>query len=211
MFRKEIKTTTHFRSNALVFSMKKQLIIGLVGPIASGKGFATDKLVKLGFKKLSLSEEIREELKNSSNKTPDRKALQDLGDKMRSENGNDYWAKKVSEKIGDQQNYVIDSIRNPYEISFLKHSLNMFVLAVNCSEKTSLKRAIKRGRDIDINIKNLKLIIERDRGINQPKNGQQVEECISLSDIVIDNDGTLEEFEQKLDKLFIKLGIEKRI
>ena len=187
------------------------MVLGIVGPIASGKGFAIDKLVKLGFKKLSLSEEIREELKNSSNKTPDRKALQDLGDKMRSENGNDFWAKKVSEKIGDQQNYVIDSIRNPHEISYLKHNLNMFVLAVNCSEKTSMERAIKRGRDIDTNIKNLKLIIERDRGINQPKNGQRVDECIRLSDIVVDNNGTLEEFERKLDKLFIKLGIEKRI
>lgn len=186
-------------------------IIGLVGPIASGKGHVIDNLVKHGFKKLSLSEEIREEFRRKNlNMTPTRKDLQDLGDEMRLKFGNDFWARKVSEKVTDK-NTVIDSIRNPSEVRFLKKELNMYTIAVTCSPETSLKRAIKRARDIDptTDINGLKKLIERDRGINQPENGQHVEGCIKLSDVVIENDGTFEEFENKLNKLFEKLGIEK--
>jgi dephospho-CoA kinase len=42
---------------------------------------------------------------------------------------------------------------------------------------------------------------EIDLGRNQPEYGQKVEECLKLADLLIINDGTVEDLNKKLEKI----------
>jgi dephospho-CoA kinase len=183
-------------------------IIVIVGPIASGKGTAIDYLQKNEFTKFSLSDEIRSDFqKKNPCDIPTREKLQDLGDEMRKQNGNEYWAKRIGEKINkiNKTKIVIDSVRNPAEIVWFKKNLKANIIAIDCDTKTSIKRAISRARDIDpaTNLTKLKQAIKRDLGIDQPEHGQQVKKCIKLADKIITNNGSLQELEEKLKQLHI--------
>lgn len=187
--------------------MKKSIIV-IVGPIASGKGTVIDYLKEHGYVKFSLSDEIRSDFqKKNPYNVPTRVALQDLGDEMRKKDGNDYWARRIGEKIKtiNKIKIVIDSVRNPAEVVWFKKNLNAKIIAVDCDTTTSIKRAISRARDIDptINLDELKKVIERDLGINQPEYGQQVRKCIELADVIITNNGSLQELQEKLAQLHI--------
>lgn len=183
-------------------------IITIVGPIASGKGTVIDYLQKHGYVKFSLSDEIRSDFqKKNPYNVPTRVALQDLGDEMRKKDGSDYWARRIGEKIKkiDKTKIIIDSVRNPAEVAWFKKNLKANIIAIDCDTTTSIKRAISRARDIDptINLDELKKVIERDLGINQPEYGQQVRKCIELADVAITNNGSLQELQEKLAQLHI--------
>jgi len=186
----------------------RKSIIVIVGPIASGKGTVIDYLQTQGYVKFSLSDEIRSDFqKKNPYNNPTRKGLQDLGDEMRKKDGSDYWARRIGEKINkvNKTKIIIDSVRNPAEVAWFKRKLNASIIAIDCDTKTSIKRALARARDIDptINLDELKKVIERDLGINQPEYGQQVKKCIELADVVIINNGSLQELQEKLAQLHI--------
>lgn len=105
-------------------------IIGLVGPFASGCSTVATKIKEFyDYKVLSLSDELRYLFENENpGKKPKRQDLQNFGDEIRKENGSNYLATIVSEKIEDGKNYVIDSIRNPEEIKFLRKKFSSFFL-----------------------------------------------------------------------------------
>lgn len=108
-------------------------IIGLVGPFGSGCSYVAQKIVdNHSYKLLSLSQVLRDEFhkKHPHKKTPTRKELQDFGNSLRDNNGTDYLARKVSEKIEQDpgNNYVVDSIRNPEEINYFRKNFAEFFL-----------------------------------------------------------------------------------
>ena len=101
------------------------MIIGLTGSLASGKGVVSDFLKKEGFVYLSLSDELREIAKQMKIEFT-RENLQNLGNKLREEKGAGVLAELVAEKIKSQQyrKVVVDGIRNPAEVNFLRKLKN---------------------------------------------------------------------------------------
>ena len=102
-------------------------VIGLVGPFGSGCSYVAEKISDTyGYKVFSLSDVLRDEFKAKypNKRKVDRQDLQDFGDTIRKENGCDYLAKIICEKINADKtkNYVVDSIRNPEEINLLRKS-----------------------------------------------------------------------------------------
>jgi dephospho-CoA kinase len=187
-----------------------------VGPAASGKGKLIDALVKRGFMKISLSDEIRRDLEElHPGKQLAREDFQDLGDDRRKTLGHDYWAKRAGARLSEladqgHTKFVIDSFRNPAEVLWFKKTFNMAVIGVDAPLELRIKWAVKRARDIDktADEERLRRDFERDIGLNQPEYGQQVAECISLSDNLIINDGPLAELDRKIDETLLSVGIE---
>lgn len=181
------------------------MIIGLTGSMASGKGVVAEYLKKKGFVYLSHSDELREYLKGKKIEIT-RENLQNWGNKLREENGNDVLAKMVSEKIISQQlkNVIVDSIRNPAEVFHLQKTLkHFFLVAVDAPTEVRFKRMLARNRESDPkNLKDFARVDARDKGKGEEKSGQQVGACMKLAKFVLMNDGSLEEVNKKIDKLY---------
>src|SRR5436309_1062173 len=109
-------------------------VIGLTGTIAAGKEVAIQELQKrFNCYYISLSSIIRGELEKKK-KTFNRFNLQDLGNQMRKSYGNYILAKiAVSYMPRDKEMMIVDGIRNPGEIDFLKRHFgsDFKLIAVN--------------------------------------------------------------------------------
>ncbi len=183
-----------------------QIIIGLVGPIASGKGVFADHLKDLNFKVFSLSDKVREEAK-SRGLDLIRENLQNVGDDLRLHWGNQILAERTAfDMIGEEGNLVIDSIRNPGEIDYLRNFCSIKIIGVDAPlEKRMLwymERAKQRGEDKP-DMAAFEESSLRDRGDDQPSNGQHVDLCLQKSDVYFYNSGTKTDILTELD-LYLK-------
>ena len=124
------------------------MIIGITGPIASGKSVFVDMLIERGFVYYRLSDEVREEAKKLEIPI-ERTALQNLGNAMREKFGNGYWAERLSKKMGQGKNYVIDGIRNPGEIESLKKLVNFVLIGVDAPIEKRFQWILARNKDTD--------------------------------------------------------------
>lgn len=199
----------------------KPRIIGLTGPIAIGKKEIVDfARENFGFVHFSLSDRVREEcvrrLLCDSPTEADflgRNLLQNVGDDLRLEFGNAVLAERVVPLIEDvkQSRILIDSIRNPGEIDFLKERYGMKTIGIDGDPEKRRLYSLERKSPIDPrDIVTFVKLEQRDRGINQPDNGQQVDACLKKADIIIENNGTIQELLREVELAFKGFGIEGR-
>ena len=177
------------------------MIIGITGPMASGKSVLVEMLVERGFSYFQLSEEVREEAKKLGIAI-ERKALQDLGNAMREKYGNGYWAERVAAKMVSGKNSVIDGIRNPGEIEVFKKISNFILVGIDAPIEKRFKWIIARNKDSDPkSLDEVKAVDARDRGVGESDSGQQSTKCYEMADVYIQNDGTFEELSKKIGDL----------
>lgn len=179
-------------------------VIGLVGPFGSGCSYVAKKLKEIhGYEVLSLSNILREEyLKEYPNKRkPDRKNLQDYGDKIREERGSGYLAEKVVEKIKNDtsKNFVVDSIRNPEEIICLRRAFAGFYLLGVFAEPDLRWERVK-----DIYKSDRRAFDDDDKRDSKEKvaYGQQVTDSFRMSDIIVLNNENIVPNNQN-EKIFL--------
>jgi len=157
----------------------RRLIIGLTGAFGSGATFiATEFLEKIGYKKYSLSDVLREEhKKQGGNGSPSRKDLQEFGNTVR-ENNPAYLAQMLDTEILSkdvESNFVIDSIRNPAEIKYFRDKYPEFILIglfadyeVRWDRVKSSYNNSKDSFDADE---------QKDKGALEPTYGQRISDC----------------------------------
>ncbi|HVY01757.1 MAG TPA: hypothetical protein VHA12_03260 [Candidatus Nanoarchaeia archaeon] len=183
------------------------MIIGVVGPIASGKNVLTDMLALKGFIRMSLSDEVREEARIRGLPI-ERKILQDIGNEMRLKNGNDYWANRLISKVEDGKNYVIEGIRNPGEVTALRKCKEFVLIAIDAPIEKRFQWIIMRGKDSDPHtLDEVKKVDARDRGAGEGEHGQQSSLAMQGADFQIINDSTKEAMRKKIDKILKKLNL----
>ncbi len=176
------------------------MIIGLTGLMASGKGEVVKLLTEKGFRHITLSDLIRAEARKQ-NLEESRENLQNLGNQMRLEQGAGILAIKALEiiKSDPDQDWVIDGIRNPAEINELRKIENITIIGIHANKEILIKRILSRDRKGDVRSREeVESLINKGLGINQPKDGQQVGECMRMVDHLIVNEGTLEELRAKI-------------
>jgi len=185
------------------------LYIGLTGRMASGKGEVAKIFKKLKFAYISLSDIVREEAskrpnKIKSNNQISREALQDTGNSLREKNGPGVLAKLVSDRIKNSKKteWLIDGIRNPAEIQELKKMNHFYLIGLQSDRNIILNRLISRKRESDI-ADDSELIKRMDRewGIGEPEDGQQVGECMKLADFIVNNNKTITDLRTKIFKI----------
>ena len=184
------------------------MIIGLTGKTAAGKGTVADYLKEKGFLYHSLSDVLREELK-SRNVEEDLPNLIKVGNELRTKGGPGVLGKDMLKMIekNNEDNSIVDSIRNPVEIEELKKTADKFILiAVDAPIKKRYERAKSRNRAGDnisfeefeeLDIKELK---------SADPNAQQILDCFKQSDYTIVNEGTLDELKQKIEDILIDIN-----
>lgn len=164
-------------------------IFGLVGPIASGKQVLADFLKVRGYIYVSLSDEVRKETKKRGLSIV-RENLQDVGNALRRELGNDILARRALATISQETDLlVVDSIRNYAEIEYLRKHLPIKIIGVDAPAELRLARYLARAKERHedgITEEDFWRADKRDRGENTDS-GQQVDICLLGSDLVINN------------------------
>jgi len=170
--------------------------IGLTGTNGSGKGAAAKYFIRKGYAYYSLSDVIREELKKDGLE-PTRDNLIRKGNELRSLGGADFLARQVIEKVEGKT--VIDSIRNPEEVRFLKSKKNFILLAIDADVALRYERVQRRGRDESA--ATLKEFIEKEEEekTTNPTH-QQLHTCLEMADFTVLNEESLEDLFNKLEK-----------
>ncbi len=161
-----------------------------------GKGEIVKLLQAKGFDYVTLSSMVRTEAKQRGIEET-RENLMMVGNGMRKIGGAGILAKKALQMIKDSanQNWVVDGIRNPVEILELRKQKDTLIVAIEVDKNLLVKRILSRARANDpVSKEEVLKKIDRELGLNEPEDGQQVAKCIKMADIVVSNNGTLEEF-----------------
>lgn len=187
-----------------------QIVIGLVGPIASGKGTISEYLKAQGFKYFSLSNVVREETQARGLEMT-RKNLQDVGNDLRETFGGSVLVDKLEQRIRKEDFVVIDGIRNPEEIGALKDNFNGKIVNISAYKNRRIERYLQRAKvrgEDDASVSSFKKIDARDLGEGESQTGQQVQACIDLADFTLKNNGSIHEFQlsckEMLDNFFFE-------
>lgn len=185
-------------------------VIGLVGPFGSGCSYVAS-LIKSEYKYnvLSLSDELRELFEERNlDKNNTRSDLQDFGNNIRQEYGAEYLARRIWEKIKDnqEQGYVIDSIRNPHEIEFFRTVIPNFYLFGIFADKEVRWTRVSQKYDNDK--REFEKDDHRDDG-EKTDYGQRVKDSFLSADIMIQNNEKI--LEGNANHTSFKLKIKEKV
>jgi len=176
------------------------MIIGITGKNASGKGEVANYLKSKGFIYYSLSDVLREEA-TKLGLEHSRDNLIKLGNKLREKFGPEHLAKKINEKINNNgTNYVVDSIRSPYEAKELMKNKDFILVGIDAPIELRFTRLRERNRIGDAKtVEELKQ--QEDRENLKTDTNQQLDETFKLSKKIIINDSSLDDLHKKVDDL----------
>ena len=174
---------------------KKVRVIGLTGTNSSGKGETAAYFQKRRYAYVSLSDVIRGELEREGIPLT-RDNLIRKGNHMREARGADVLARLVMKDIKGKT--VVDSIRNPEEVEYLRQRGDFILLAIDAPVEIRFERAKKRGREESASTLQ-EFIAKEAEEMTGLRTGQQLSNCIQMADFKIDNDGTLEDLHKKLE------------
>jgi dCMP deaminase len=175
------------------------MIIGLTGENCAGKSTVADYLKRKGFYYYSLSDIIREEVR-AEGKAVSRENLIKKGNELRERFGPGILAKKLTQKIQGDKNYVIDSIRNPGEVEELRRLGRFFLFYITAPAEVRFGRIRARDREEDPRTFEAFLEIEKLEMENAEKTKQNLRQTFALADKTITNDGELSELYDDIDR-----------
>lgn len=180
------------------------MIIGLTGSMGCGKGEVVKILENEGFKYVTLSMMVREEARKRG-LSEEREVLMGVGNSMRTEGGAGILAKKALETIfgSGHDKWVVDGIRNPAEIDELKKGEGVYIVGIKTDLDLLVERIISRNRESDAKVRDdIVHKVRREWGEGESEDGQQVGKCMEKVDFLIENNGTLEELNQKFTEYY---------
>lgn len=173
------------------------MILGLSGTLSSGKDTVAEYLIgKEGFQHVSLSTILREIAKEKKLEL-NLKNLTNLGNSILRDYGPAYLVKRAEKKADFSKDLVISSVRQPSEIEYLRTKKNFFMVFVDADAEVRFKRLVKRGRQGDSETLEEFIATEK-KQIDGQTGAMDLNKCREMADYLIENNGTMEEFEAKI-------------
>jgi len=174
-------------------------IIGITGTNAAGKGTVVEILKQdFGFRHLSVRDYLAKEVKRR-NLGVNRNTLIATANDIRQNHSPSYIVEelyKEAEKL--QKPVVIESIRTEGEVEALQKKPNFILIAVDADRKTRYERSLKRNSETD-HLTYEDFIETEEKEMNSQEKGKQnLMKCIEMADIVILNNGTIEDLGEKV-------------
>ncbi|HXE30912.1 MAG TPA: deaminase [Terriglobales bacterium] len=176
------------------------MVIGLTGTNGSGKTTLAEHLKSAGFAYLSLSDELRAELKVKGLE-PTREHLIECGNGLRRQFGRDVLAVRTRARIADERNYVVDSIRHPDEVRALRQLPGFLLLHVEAPIEVRYERARARGdARTPASFEQFVELEQREMAGVDPE-AQNLPGCAALADAVLVNNGTVSELTARAEEV----------
>ncbi|HEU4401214.1 MAG TPA: AAA family ATPase [Candidatus Polarisedimenticolia bacterium] len=179
------------------------LVLGLTGPNASGKGEVAKYLALHRFTLHSLSDVVREEASRQGlDHTRDN--LIRIGVLIRTAGGPGALALRVLPRLEGRA--VVDSIRSPGEVMVLRTLPRFLLLGVDAPQVLRFERSLRRGRVGDG--ATLSEFARKEALENSTTEaGQQLLATLALADLLINNDGTLEDLHRRVRQALATAGL----
>lgn len=179
--------------------MAEKIILGLVGEIACGKGTVVKYLTEKHGASTHRFSTILRDVMDRLYIEHSRETLQQTSSMLRNTYGENILAKVMD---GDTKNdaheiIVIDGIRRIADIEFLKKNPNFKMVFIDVSLEKRYERIIQRNENADDRNKTFeefKLDAQREAELT-------IRELREHADVILDNNGTPEELESKIEDL----------
>lgn len=178
------------------------IIIGITGTLGAGKGTIVEYLTNnKGFKHFSARAFLIEEIEKRGLEN-NRDSMVLVANDLREKNSPSFVADELFKRaLESGNNCVVESLRTSGEIESLRKKGNFTLLAVDADPKVRYERIIKRSSSTD-NVSFEKFLADEQREMESTDpNKQNLKKCIEIADFVINNDGTLEELNSKLEEI----------
>lgn len=185
------------------------MIIGITGSLGGGKGTVVEYLVtKHGFKHYSSSDLLVEILENRG-EVVDRDGMNRVANELRAENPAGVPAEtyKKYETVDGKGDAIFESLHNVAEVDFIKN-VGGVVIGVTADSDIRYERIVARGSVKD-GVSKEKFIEQQAReeqGSNDP-NKSNIFDALKAADFVIENNSTVEELHQQLEKILKQIEL----
>src|SRR5262245_40520782 len=179
------------------------MLIGLTGRNAAGKGEAARYLLTKSFYYYSLSDAIREEIR-SRGEEPTRERLIVVGNELRQKYGANVLAERILAKIEDDKHYAIDSIRNPAEVDAFRAAKHFKLVRIEAPPEVRFQRILNRQRESDPKTYEEFIALEN-REAEGDDTSQNLVKVELMADYTLVNDSAMETLHIQIDRLLPKL------
>ncbi|MFA6525042.1 MAG: AAA family ATPase [Patescibacteria group bacterium] len=174
-------------------------VLGFTGLIASGKGTACKYLSeKYGAESFRFSTILRD-VADRVYLPQTRENLQNISQVLRENFSQDILSKAIAEDVkkADCEIIVIDGVRRWTDIEHLKAIPGFKLVSLQVDAKTRYERLINRNENPGDSEKNW----EEFQKDSDAEAEVHIQDMIEKADVIIDNNGTIEDFYKQLDKL----------
>jgi len=177
-------------------------IIGITGTLGAGKGTIVDYLVK---EKAYLHFSVRAYLVREIEKLGlpvNRDSMTSVANELRAKNSPAFIIEELyKEAVKTEKNSIIESIRTPGEIDFLKKQGNFILLAVDADPKIRFERIKLRASETDNIDFDTFVANEKREMTSKDVNKQNLGKCIEMADIVLNNNGSISQLIDQLNQI----------
>lgn len=182
------------------------IIIGITGTLGAGKGTVVEFLArKYNFAHYSVREYLVEEIKKR-NLAVNRDTMTSVANEIRASHSSYFIVEKLYNKaVEKNNNTIIESIRTPGEVSFLKGKKNFYLLAIDADpEKRYQRIRLRKSATDHITFEEFLLNEKREMHSDNPSK-QNLHYCISHADFTLANNGAIEELYRQVNNIVLKI------
>jgi dephospho-CoA kinase len=180
------------------------IIIGLIGPMASGKSTATEYIAKKYQAKTYRFSDIMRDLLQRLYLPSSRDNLIQISIVLRQEFGNDLFAKTMAEDIKNDEKHeyiVVEGIRREEDIAYLKLLPNFHMIGISGEIKTRYHRLTSRQEKSDDQQKTYEDFVAD----HQRETEKSIVPLMEKVEYLIDNNGTIEDFYSEIQNIIEKI------
>lgn len=180
-----------------------QIVIGLVGKIASGKDSVKKHLEENypaeSYRFSSILREVLATLHLEAN----RGNIQKLSSGLRQVFGEDLLAKTMAEKIKKAEEnenlkiIILDGIRRPADIIFIRNQKNFFLIGIEASPEIRYQRVISRNENSGDREKTYEEFLQEDNNESE----KNIQGMIDQADFLLDNNSDFDSLFKQLEKI----------
>ena len=184
------------------------IIIGITGTLGAGKGEVVSILKTKGFIHFSVRDFLTKELQKRNTEV-NRDTMTLLANELRKTYSSRYIIEQLyNQAVTQKGNAVIESVRTPGEVDFLKsQSKDFCLLSVDAHQKIRYERIVGRKSDLD-RVSFEKFVSDENREMTSiDPTKQNIAECMRRADVSIQNNGDLESLRQQVEFFLVRRGL----